>query len=176
MTNDEPIEHELIRNGTSVHLHAGEPVVTPCPAPDDSYIGDMVHVRIEGRIGDPEEDEDEDEQGDLTYGAFGLIFTFGALSFADARPRGGSIKDYRAEDAWTASDMLRHLCFDQGALAFYADYVRGRMMKTRLIVRKDGTFVLETQNRGEAASRWIAHMQGKEAAPASVDPSTHDLN
>ena len=41
------------------------------------------------------------------------------------------------------------------------DYVRGRMMKTDVTVFPDGRFTLTMTNRGEAASRWVAQLQGK---------------
>jgi hypothetical protein len=88
--------------------------------------------------------------------AFGLIFVLGVLSFHDARPRGVSeIAGYSEDDEWMVSDMLRHLRFERGALYFYADYVRGRMMKTTIEVAGDGTIRLETINRGQAATRWV---------------------
>jgi hypothetical protein len=34
-------------------------------------------------------------------------------------------------------------------------------MKTDVVVRHDGTFRIETTHRGEAATRWIARLQGK---------------
>jgi hypothetical protein len=34
-------------------------------------------------------------------------------------------------------------------------------MKTGIDVFPDGRVVLETQNRGEAATRWVAKLQGK---------------
>ena len=58
--------------------------------------------------------------------------------------------------------MLRHVRFVRGELHFYADYVRGRMMKTTVLVRKDGTFVLETVNRGESALAWLAKLKGEQ--------------
>lgn len=63
---------------------------------------------------------------------------------------------FEAKDDWSAGDMLRRLRFERGELRFYADYVRGRCMKTKIVIRKDGTFMLDTVNRGEAATRWIA--------------------
>ena len=66
--------------------------------------------------------------------------------------------------------MLRHLRFKRGELHFYADYVRGRMMKTTVIVRKDGTFVLETVNRGETALAWLAKINGGQ--PDLASPTT----
>ena len=68
---------------------------------------------------------------------------------------------FEEKDDWSASDMLRRLRFERGELHFYADYLRGRCMKTTIVVRKDGTFMLDTVNRGEAATRWIARLQGK---------------
>jgi hypothetical protein len=49
------------------------------------------------------------------------------------------------------------------------DYVRGRCMKTTIVVRADGTFVLDTVNRGEAATRWVARLQGKKLLQAVAE-------
>jgi hypothetical protein len=59
------------------------------------------------------------------------------------------------------ADLLRHLTFVRGRLHFYADYVRGRMVKTTVEIDEDGKILLETVNRGEAATRWVAKLQGK---------------
>ena len=40
-------------------------------------------------------------------------------------------------------------------------YVRGRMMKTDVTLFPDERFTLTTINRGEAATRWVAQLQGK---------------
>jgi hypothetical protein len=93
--------------------------------------------------------------------SFALIYGLGVLSFADARPRGVSGMHFQEEDQWYVGDMLRHLKYEHGSLYFYADYVRGRMMKTTIEVRQDGTIRLETVNRGESAARWVATLQGK---------------
>ena len=61
--------------------------------------------------------------------------------------------DYRDEDEWHAADMRRRVRFEHGELRFYADSVRGRMMKKGVVVRRDGTFTVETINRGDAAGR-----------------------
>jgi hypothetical protein len=167
-SDDEPIELDLLRSGTCVDLHTQEPTITPVPHADDVCIGDRVHVRVDGRIGSEEDD-------DVEFSALGLIYTFGVLSFANATPRGHSKFEYRHEDEWTATDMLRHLRFVRGELHFYADYVRGRMMKTTVVVRKDGTFMLETVNRGETALAWLAKLRGEQpavAAPAAAAGST----
>lgn len=120
---------------------------------------DEVHVFIDARVGS----EDDD---DVEWAAFGVIYALSGLSFTDARPRGASEMHYEKLDDWTVEDMLGNIKFERGELHFYADYEKGRMMKTNIIVRKDGTFTLETFNRGESATRWIPRLQGKN--PLSV--------
>ncbi len=116
----------------------------------------------------------EDDPEVLQGCCFGLIFALGVLSFHGARPRGVSeIGGYREDDEWTVGDMLRHLRFERGRLQFDADYVRGRMMKTTIVVGSDGRIELETAGRGEAASRWVSQLQGKKVLSA-VASSTPD--
>lgn len=91
----------------------------------------------------------------------GLIYTLGALSFRDARPREAAERHYQESDDWTVGDLLRNLHFEYGQLHFHADYVRGRMMKTTIDIDREGKIILTTVNRGEAATRWIARLQGK---------------
>lgn len=157
----EPIESELIRDATLAEIVVAETKVTPTSADDR-------HVRIEGRLG-LEDDGDGQPADDVEHYAFGFIYALGALSFIDARPRGVSDMHFEDNDEWTVGDMLRRLRFERGELHFYADYVRGRCMKTTVIVRADGTFVLDTVNRGEAATRWIARLQGKKPIRAIRD-------
>lgn len=147
MDRDVPVEHDLIKDAVAAEIAVLNVDIAP------TTTGDR-HVRIEGRLGD-------EENAHVEWAAFPLIYALGLLSFADARPRGVSDMDLVEHDEWTAADMLRHLRFERGQLCFDADYVRGRMMKTTLTVRRDGTLTLETWNRGEAATRWIARLQGK---------------
>lgn len=93
--------------------------------------------------------------------ALGRFFVLGLLSFADARPRGISGKWYEDDDQSTAADMLRHLRFEHGELQLDVDYLRGRWVKTRIEVKSDGLVVLDTVNRGQAATRWVDEMRGK---------------
>ncbi len=155
---DEPIEYELLHQATLAEIAVTETRIEPTTADDK-------HVCLEGRLG-LEEDEDGEPMDDVEHYAFGFIYALGMLSFADARPRGVSGIDFEETDQWTAGDMLRRLRFEQGELHCYADYVRGRCMKTTVVVRADGTFRLETVNRGEAATRWIAKLQGKKVLRA----------
>src|SRR5439155_15355159 len=108
----------------------------------------------EGRLGD-------DEESHAEWAALGFIYALGVLSCAAARPRGVSGIDFEEHDQWTAADLLRHLRYERGRLVCETDYVRGRMMKTDVTVFPDGRFTLTTTNRGEAASRWVAQIQGK---------------
>ena len=110
------------------------------------------HLLIEGRLG-IEEDEDGEPHNDAERCALGFIYALGVLSFADARPRGVSGMHFDQKDDWSVGDMLRRLRFERGELRFYADHVRGRCLKTTVVVRSDGTFPLDTVNRGEVATR-----------------------
>jgi hypothetical protein len=147
MHPDEPIEHELLRNAVAAEVTVTSTEVSP------TSTGDR-YVRIEGRLGD-------DENTDGEWAAVGFIYALGVLSFAAARPRGVSGMYFEEHDQWTAADLLRHLRYERGRLVSETDYARGRMMKTDVTVSPDGRFALTTTNRGEAASRWVAQIQGK---------------
>ena len=147
MQPDEPIEHELLRNAVAAEVTVTSAEVSP------TSTGDR-YVRIEGRLGD-------DEESHAEWAAIGFIYALGVLSFAAARPRGVSGMDFVEKDQWTAADLLRHLRYEGGRLVCETDYVRGRMMKTDVTVFPDGRFTLTTIHRGEAASRWVAQIQGK---------------
>jgi hypothetical protein len=70
-----------------------------------------------------------------------------------------------------------HIKVRRGRLSFDADYVRGRMMKITVTIHPDGRFTLDTMNRGETATRWMARIQGKKvlaAVPASGEIEPRD--
>jgi hypothetical protein len=98
---------------------------------------------------------------DLPWGAVPLIYAIGLQSFTDARPRGSSGIDYVEKDEWTVVDMASRLRFERGMLAFEADYVRGRMVKTDVTVGPDGRLTVETRNRHEMALRWLRTLKGQ---------------
>jgi len=145
MSEDAPVHYELqlIEDLLALDLQVVET--------KRSEFHGTVHMKMELRE-DPEI---------LATCAFALVYGIGVLSFADARPRGVSGMHFKDEDQWYVGDMLRGLKFERGELHFHADYVRGRMMKTTVYVRPDGTIELETINRGESAARWVATLQGK---------------
>jgi len=94
-------------------------------------------------------------------GVRGFLFVICALSFDDARPRGVSEMHYIEHDEFRISDLLTALIFKNGELHLDTDYVRGRRMKTRVVVRPDGTATIDTIGRGKAAPRWIARLKGE---------------
>jgi len=102
--------------------------------------------------------------------AFGLIFVLGAPSFHDGRPRGVSGEWFEDEDQFTVADMLRNLRFEHGGLHLDVDYLHGRCVKTTVEVSSDGKIILDTVNRGQAATRWVDRIRGKKPFQA-VAPS-----
>ena len=141
-----PIEHELISQGTLFdELEIVETAITLTTGNDD------LHVRIELQV-----DEELVESC-----AFGLIFVLGVLSFVDARPRGVSGRWFDDEDQFNSGDLLRHLRFESGRLCMYVDYLRGRCVKTTVEVSGDGKVILDTVNRGQAATRWVDLLRGR---------------
>lgn len=83
------------------------------------------------------------------------------MSFHDARPRGTSHIDSVERDEWTLDDLCRHLQFRRGTPCLDTDYVRGRMMKTRVTVWPTGVVEIQTTNRHQMASRWVETRKGK---------------
>ena len=114
---------------------------------------------------------------DVPWASVPLMYALGALSFADARPRGASEIHYDEKDEWRIADMVQQLHFERGGLVLDIDYVRGRMMKTTVSVRPDGTLVVETRNRHEMATRWLQALKGRkhirlveQAKASAMDP------
>jgi len=97
----------------------------------------------------------------VPHAGLALVYALGLMSFLEARPRGRSERDFADDDEWTPGDLLRGLAYQQGELVFDADYVRGRMMKTRVRVRPDGGILVSTRHRHAAARRWIDAIQGR---------------
>ena len=124
-------------------------------------------VQVDMLLGEVEGDQDLDE-GEVPYrtddhewGGIGFMFCLAIMSFADARPRGSSEIDFIEDDELSLADFLDGLRYVRGELHFSGDYVRGRCVKTDIIVRPDGTATLTTRNRGEAATRWVGRLKGK---------------
>ncbi len=43
------------------------------------------------------------------------------------------------------------------------------LAKLIVVARKDGSFLIDTVNRGEAATRWVAKLQGKQILAAVTE-------
>lgn len=108
-------------------------------------------------------DDDIDPADVVEWGAFGFLFVLASLSFIDARPRGYSAAEYVPEDEFTISDFFECLTYRQAGLHLRADYIKGRSVKTDILVRPDGTVTLETWGRGQTALRWLDRLQGKKS-------------
>lgn len=76
------------------------------------------------------------------------------MSFADARSNSVS-------DEFTVDDLVTELRFERGTLSLDLDYVRGRLVKTRMDVHADGSVVIDTVNRGKSLLRWLERLRGK---------------
>ena len=154
-SSDRPAGYKLIETGTLVEFEIVDTKVEPAPDGETSF------VRIALQLGGLDGGDGEDQ---VEWGAFGVIFTLAALSFNDARPRGNSDADFVEKDEFTVADLFDCVSFVRGELRFEADYVRGRCMKTDIVVQSDGQVILQTRARGESALRWVERLQGKKKA------------
>ena len=140
-----PIEHKFIRDGTLLDFEIVETKIEPTFGNEDFSV--RIVMKTEDDI--------------LESCALGFMYVLGLLSFKDGRPRGASGNWFEDGDDWTAADMLRRLEYRRGSLHMYADYVRGRCLKTTIEIRPDGRMIVQTVNRGQAATRWVDRLQGK---------------
>ena len=153
------IGHEWLKSGTSVSFRiVAEEVLS---APDEAEFGLRLQLKFVPDEGEEELDEDDVAESTAEWGAFGFMFVIGLLSFVDARARNASILEYEEIDEFRVADFIERLRFIRGELQFDADYIRGRRVKTRVVVRANGTVTIETIGRGKAAQRWLERLQGK---------------
>jgi len=154
MNDDRSAGEALLQTGVIVPVRIVEESVMPG--------ADQGEFALRLALSFEDEDSPGEERADVVeWGALGFLFAIGVLSFADARPRGGSEREYVESDDFRVADFLAGLKFRNGELHLDTDYVRRRRMKTRLVVRPDGTGTLETIGRGMAALRWIARLKGE---------------
>jgi hypothetical protein len=114
-------------------------------------------MRVTLHLGDPDDEFDDT----VEWGALAFMYVLAALSFSDARSRGLSGAEFEEGDQLAVTDFMPLLRYVGGELHFYADYVRGRRVKTSLSVQADGTLIMETVGRGKAPLRWIDRLLGK---------------
>lgn len=146
-----PLMEQLIRSAAAAPFEVKSVDIAPMVDPEE------VHVRISLQLEEPE---------DIEWSALGFLYALASLSFYDARPRGYSEKEYNPDDVLSVEDFLPHVRFTKRGLEWDGDYVKGRRMKTDLRVMLDGRVLIETMERGEAATRWVAKLQGDKSLRA----------
>lgn len=151
LTESLPAAHELLETGALVQFDVLSTKVMEGPDPA------IFTVEIELSFpSDP-----ESEENDLEWGAFGFLFLIASLSFIDARPRANSVIEYNTGDALEVGDFIRCLSWQSGALRLGTDYLRGRCMKTHVVLQPDGSGKLTTTGRGKSAVHWLERLKGK---------------
>ena len=88
------------------------------PTADTEDAVSRIVIQLGGGEGGDGEDQAE-------WGGLGFLFVLGALSFADARPRGYSEKEFIEGDELGVADFLHALRFVRGELHLEFDYLRG---------------------------------------------------
>ncbi len=152
ITADKNAAYNLLVDGSLIDFEILESTVNS--SPDKENIAVCIELVFK--------DEDEVEPEEIVeWGAFGFMFALAVLSFADARPRGISTHDYDDKDEFTIADFHQCLTFNKTGLHFNADYIRGRCLKTSILVRPNGTVRIRTRNRGETPLRWLDRFKGK---------------
>lgn len=151
--DDRQAAHELLRAAAAVPVTVTAHEVIP--GTDEGEFA----LRLELSFSD-EESPEEDREDVVEWGALGFLFALGVLSFADARPRGSSDVAFDPNDEFRLADFVAALKFRNGELHLDTDYVRGRRMKTHVVVRSQGTSTIETRGRGKAALNWMARLKG----------------
>lgn len=118
---------------------------------EGSEDGDLAWQRVDCHV----------HREDVPTAAVPLIHALAALSFADARPRGISDLEYEDGDEWSLADLVPRLTLEAGTILFDADYVRGRMMKTRIRIASNGRLTIDTRNRYMMTERWLGILRGE---------------
>lgn len=154
------IGYQLLRTGTLVSFRLISEEVLEAPD-DGAEFGLRLQLKFNPHPDDEEADQDEAAEDTAEWGAFGFMFALGVLSFAEAKPRNLSGPEYEKKDEFRLTDFIEGLRFVRGTLHFDADYIRGRRIKTAIVVRSDGTITVETIGRGKSALRWLDQMKGK---------------
>jgi hypothetical protein len=161
--------YQLLKTGTLVTFRILEEEVLP--AHDEAEFGLRLQLKFVADEQEEECDEDEVAEDTAEWGSFGFLFALGALSFDEAKPREASALEYRERDEFKLADFIEGLRYVRGELHFDADYIRGRRVKTRVIVRSNGTATMETVGRGKAALRWLERLTGKKRLQVVSGPN-----
>ncbi|MFT5421545.1 MAG: hypothetical protein ACI9D5_002302 [Candidatus Endobugula sp.] len=145
-------EKELLTTGSVIEFKVLEAKVEACTD------GEEAHSQVILMILDEDDDKGYDA---VSWGAFGFIYILASLSFDDATPRNVSEIDYKEVDYFTLENLIQSVSFTNGSLNFYCDYLRGRLVKTSIVVNQDGRVDIGTICRGNALKVWLQKLQGK---------------
>lgn len=151
--NEQSTEFKLLETGTLIDFEITKQEIQT--ALDEENV--FVKVELQFKV----EEELEDSEDIVEWGAFGFIFAIAAQSFNDARPRGHSDIDFVEEDQFTVTDLIEGLTFGVSGLKFHGDYIRGRSLKTDVVVNAHGAVTVSTYGRGESLLRWLDILKGK---------------
>jgi len=151
--NEQSQEFKLLETGTLVDFEITSQDIQS--ALDEENVS--VKVELQFKV----EEELEEPEDIVEWGAFGFIYAIAAQSFNDARPRGDSGIDYEADDQLTVADLVEGLTFGVGGLRFHGDYIRGRSLKTDVTVNAHGAVSISAYGRGESLLRWLDILKGK---------------
>lgn len=147
-----PEEIELLETGSAVELKIIEKAVSACTD------GEEAHTIVKLIMLD---DDEVDGYQSVEWGSFGFIYSLAFLSFDGAKPRDLSEIDYNKDDYFTLGDMISNLSFSNSKLSFYCDYLRGRLVKTKISIESNGLVELQTTFRGGSLITWLDKLQGK---------------
>lgn len=150
---DRTVGNNLLETGAVVEFEVANTEILEGP--------DAAEFSVAIEVGFPP--NPETEENDLGWGAFGFLFVIGTLSFTDARPRELSAIDFVERDEFRVSDFINCLRWEAGALTFNADCVRGRRMKTDVVLRPDGSGRLTTTGRGKAPVFWLERLKREQS-------------
>ena len=150
--NEQSPELSLLETGTLIDFEITKEEIQT--ALDEENIAAKVELQFSA-------EEDEDPEDIVEWGAFGFIYAIAAQSFNDARPRGHSDIDYQEDDQLTVIDLAEGLSFGVNGLKFHGDYIRGRSLKTDMVVNAHGAVSISTYGRGESLLRWLDRLKGK---------------
>lgn len=153
--------HKLVQDGATVAFDIVKEEITTTPGGGDTVVEIELHL---GEVEEPDPEFPDDEpyrSEDHEWGGLGFLFTLMVLSFHDARPRGVSGNWYEDDDEYRVSDFVQGLKYQRGELHVSGDDIRGRCIKTDIVLRPDGKVTLKTWTRGEAATRWIRKLKGE---------------
>jgi hypothetical protein len=131
MENREPVEYSLIHDARLLDFDVVGTSIEPTIGNDDFHV--VIRMKTDDDL--------------LEKAALGVMFTLAMLLLHDARPRGVSGAVVRRRRQLTIADFLEDFEYRAGALYYYADYNRGRCLKTTVQIHPDGRIARDGEPR-----------------------------